>query len=175
MKKYIMHVKKIENEVVNLLGEGNDKIGGDPTYLPPEDVDIDGYFLMEIYNNKRISGKENVLCWQFYQEEFGGPIMDVIEIPIGAKINKDKKIEKRRWIDEYIIEYEEIEDSIANDEECISAIGGTPNEFIKEECEYENVEYVGVIYDDLCPYGDLKLGFDGVIIGKDSEGNLVAI
>ncbi|MDR5588960.1 hypothetical protein [Clostridium aquiflavi] len=175
MKKYIMSVVKIEDELISDSQIYVDKIGGDPTHLPPEDIDVIGYFVMQIYNNERISGNKDVLCWQFYQDEFGGP-MDVIDIPRDAKLNTSKQIKKRRWIDEYLIKYEEIEENIVNEkEEYISVIGGKPNEFIKEDCENENAQYVGIIYDDLCPYGDLGLGYDYMILAKDSEGSLVVI
>lgn len=97
--------------------------------------------------------------------------MDVLEIPVGAKLNTNKQIRKRRWIDEYVINYQEVEET----EEYISVIGGKPNEFIQDDCESEDLEYVGIIYDDLCPYGDLGLGYDYALIGKDSNGSLVVI
>lgn len=91
--------------------------------------------------------------------------MDVLEIPVGAKLNTNKQIRKRRWIDEYVINYQEVEET----EEYISVIGGKPNEFIQDDCESEDLEYVGIIYDDLCPYGDLGLGYYYALIGKDSN------
>lgn len=181
MKKYVMSVTKVDNKVImDKLGDV-DKIGGHPTYLPPENTDIFGYFVMELYNKEPIHGREDVLCWQFYQDEFGGPIVNVIAIPKGAKHNIDKKIPIRRWIDEYIINYEEIEedesefDDVAYYENYISAIGGKTDDDILDDCECAEVEYVGIIFDELCPDNDLNLGYMHTIIGLDSDGNLVAI
>lgn len=175
LKKYIMEVEKVNAENEN-SGKGVDKIGGLPTHLPPQDRKIYGYYLMQIYNNERISGRQDVLCWQFYQDEFGGPITDVVEVPVGAKLYEGEQIKKRRWIDEYIIKYYEIEDNQDSDEEeFLSSIGGTPDEYTLEECKDMDMEYVGIIYEDLCPYGDLSFGMQCIILAKDKNGSLCAI
>ena len=171
MNGYVLKVKKSEKTI-----KGTDKIGGYPTYMPsnpPQAGPTKGHFVMELYNRDR--DDSDIICWQIYQGEFGGPISDVIEIHKGASLynEDDAIIEKRRWIDEYEIIYEKQEDS--NVLEGISMIGGDPGEEVLEACKEEGIEYVGVIYTDICPFNDLNLGYESAILGKDKTGKLVDI
>jgi len=173
IKAYIISVRKMEEgdkEKKNL-----DKIGGYPTHLPPKGTYEEDYFLMQIYNDKGIwPYKEGVLCWQFYQDDKdGGYIGNVIEVPVGAKLNTGKRIKKRRGLDEYVIEYQEVEE--IDDKEALdyfeyedkyydfldedffirSKVGG----YFWEKKWYEEAGYecVAIISDILCN-GQLNLG-----------------
>lgn len=69
MKKYVFDLRKIDKTTIVPIG--TDKMGGQPTYLPP--YKPNGCFLMEIFNNEGTNWKEGVLCWQFYQlDRMGG-------------------------------------------------------------------------------------------------------
>lgn len=164
-----------------------DKIGGYPTHLPPEGTYEDDYFLMQIYNDKGIwPYKEGVLCWQFYQvEDYGGYIENVIEVPVGAKLNTGNEIQKREDLGEYVIEYkeeEEIEDETLSDEEyldkydnedpysdifCRSKVGGYFGEE-RKWYEEEGYEYVAILAGDLCNW-EINLGTDRKIIVKNKK------
>lgn len=181
MNGYELKAKRIVdrngNKDKNIIG----KIGGNPTYLPDNYKEIEDYFLMEIYNNGVVKN-EDVIGWQIYQDmELGGIITEIIEIKRGAKLNEENVIPTRRWIDEYNIYYEEKtwKDYISVEElmgtERKSMIYGNPGEGIFEECELSKVEYVAIIYDDLCPYGDLSFGYEYFIIGMDNDSKLIVL
>lgn len=185
MKAYIMTVRDMKDndrEKKNL-----DKIGGVPTHLLPlEEYDEEDCFLMQIYNDKGIwPHKENVLCWQFYQSSFGGNIDKIIEVPVDAELNMENKIRKRRWIGEYVIEYEQVEETIdesLSDEEyeeryyapdtnifCRSKIGGYCDRDDRAEYEMDGCTYVGLLSNFLCPEMELNLGTDKRTIVIDNE------
>ena len=63
MKKYIMSLTELDENVICDKREHKDKIGGHPTYLPPGDVEDYDYFVMEIYNRTPIRGNEDILNW----------------------------------------------------------------------------------------------------------------
>lgn len=181
MNGYELEAKIIEDgdedKNKNIIG----KIGGNPTYLPDNYEKTGDYFLMEIYNNGIIKN-EDVIGWQIYQDmDIGGIITEIIEIKRGARLNEENIIPTRRWIDEYYIYYEEktwkdyipLDEIIETDQK--SMIYGNPGEDILEECKFSNVEYFGIIYDDLCPYDDLRFGYSWFIIGMNEEGKLVVV
>ena len=58
MKEYIIKAKMAEEPIV-----GKDKMGGKPTYQPPNPEKIDGFFLMELYN-REIDEDSDIICWQ---------------------------------------------------------------------------------------------------------------
>lgn len=188
MKAYMMSVREIkeyDKEKKHL-----DKIGGYPTHLPPKGnyIEDEDCFMMQIYNDKE-SGiwpyKEGVLCWQFYQSEFGGPITSIIEVPIGAGLNIENQIEERRWLNEYVIEYqeieEEIEESLSDDDydNCIlyeSKVGGYCTRRDKNCFENAGCEYVAMISDALCPNDELNLGTCMITILRDKKnGKLICV
>ena len=182
MNSYLMTVEKIDEKIGKKIDGNLDKIGGNPTYMPPDLEEVnDEYYFMEIFNTERIGGKEDILCWQFYQDmEFGGIISKVVAIPLGSELYSENIIKKRRWLDEYYIHYKDIE--IYNEEDTyVSMLGGIPmdegkpDEYILQECEDRNLRYTGIIFEDLCPYNDLNFGSQFYILGMDEEGNLVAI
>ena len=171
MKSYVMKVNKVDKAKI-----GVDKIGGNPTYKPtniPEAGAENWHFLMEIYNKDE--NDSDIICWQFYQGEFGGPISEVIEIHKGAELynSETQMIKKRRWIDEYEISYEKMNDDF--EKTGVSMFGGNPGEDVLNDCKEEQLEYIGVIYTDLCPYNDLNFGYESVIIGKNKDGKIVVI
>lgn len=190
MKAYVISVRAIEDnekEKKNL-----DKIGGYPTHLPPEGTCGEGdYFLMQIYNDKGIwPYKEGVLCWQFYQDSHGGYIDKIIEVPEGAEFNTDNKIKKRRWLNEYVIEYEEeeeeVDESLSDDEYCDRYYGDDDNDILfrtkvggfcdrgdRIQLEEDGYEYIALLSNFLCPDMELNLGTDLVTIVKNkSTGKL---
>lgn len=164
-----------DKENINIDNPNVIKIGGKPTYVPSEESD--GYFLMEIYNIDIIGGREDILCWQIYQDtEFGGE-PEVIEITKGAKLYDDNEniVKLRRWITEYDVTYieknwpDEVEGFYDDD---ISQIKGNPGEEITEWCDEVGAEYLGVIYEMFCPYGDFSFGSMWMVIGM-VDGTLV--
>lgn len=175
MKAYHMLVRELEES--DRIKKNLDKIGGYPTHLPPEGTCGDAdFFLMQIYNDKGIwPYKEGVLCWQFYQgDDFGGYINKVIEVPVGAELNTGKAINKRRWLNEYVIDYaeeeEEVDESLPEDEYLeeycydpditiffTSKVGGYCNKIDREEYEKDGFEYVAYLTDALCD-GEVNLG-----------------
>lgn len=191
MKGYLMTVEKIDEETSKKISGNFDKIGGNPTYMPPDlkEVELD-YFFMEIYNTEKIGGKKDILCWQFYQDmDMGGIISNVVPIPVGSELYSGDAIKKRRWLDEYRIHYQEVdiekhfkEESEKNPTEADSFVSmlrgvpleddGKPDESFIQECEYCGLKYMGIILEDLCPYNDLNFGNLYHVIGMDEEGNL---
>lgn len=87
----------------------------------------------------------------------------------------------RRWINEYLIYCEEKtwEDDIPEDEiweqQLTSMIYGNPGKEIFDECEFFEAEYVGIIYEDLCPYCDFSFGNEYIILAKSKDGNIIAL
>lgn len=170
MQDYIMSLGEAsENPIKN-----RDKIGGFPTYLPesiPKPSRIGGHFLMELYNHG--FGDEDIICWQFYQGEFGGPISEVIAIKKGALMYDDrsKLIWKRRWIHERPIQIEPCEPERAN--ESVSRIGGTISNEISKELKKKKIKYFGTILENFCSNNELNSGFD-IVIGFDKNGKMGA-
>lgn len=182
MKGYELKIKEIADEKENNDKHIIGKIGGNPTYLPDEYEDIVDYFVMEIYNTEVIKGNEDVIGWQLYQDtEFGGIITEVIEIKKGAQLYKENMVPTRRWINEYLIYCEEKtwEDDIPEDEiweeQLISMIYGNPGKDIFDECEFSELEYLGIIYEDLCPYCDFSFGNEYIILAKSKDGNIIVL
>lgn len=177
MNTYIIKLKEMtenKKEKKNL-----DKIGGYPTHLPPmNEYQSSDYFLMQIYNDKNILPYKNgVLCWQFYQDAFGGPIHKVIEVPVGAQLNDGNQIRKRRWIGEYAIEYceKELEE---DDTELISSIRKDSNiiksnsaAYSEELLEEEGYQQIGTFTNTLCPDREMNLGtgFVRLVLNKKNK------
>lgn len=164
MKRYILNIEQdMQNNTDKIIA----KIGGMPTYMPDDADNIIDYYVMEIYNSKIIDGNEDILCWQIYQDsEFGGVITEVIEIKKGAKPYVEGSVPLRRWIKEYNVSYEE------GEKEYKSMIKGNPGEDIMEECASLGINYLGIIYEDLCPYCDLSFGTEHYVLGLEN-GTLV--
>lgn len=90
MQQYKINAIQIKNDKIDYSKFAIDKIGGYPTHLPPNDVESYGYFLMQIYNSEIYNGRQDILCWQLYQlTEFGGAT-EIVEVPVGAKLNTEK-------------------------------------------------------------------------------------
>ncbi len=154
--------------------KNQDKIGGYPTYLPdsiPAPDRYRGHFLMEIYNHGL--DDEDIICWQFYQGEFGADISHVIEIRKGALLYDDssKLIEKRRWIHEYPLILEPCETEEAGEDN--SRIGGIVAKKMAAFMKRKRIRYVAVIKNDLCPNNELNTVYDR-IIGFDKNGKMNA-
>ncbi len=154
--------------------KNTDKIGGFPTYMPekiPTPTGTSGHFLMEIYNHGFVN--EDIICWQFYQGEFGGPISEVVEIKKGAALydDKSKLVKKRRWIHEYPILLEPCESVDA--QEGTSRIGGTVPQVAIKDLKKKKIQYLGIILEEFCPDKELNSGFD-IVIGFDKNGKMGA-
>lgn len=174
MVRYRMEVcaKKQEKET-NLY---MDKIGGYPTHLPPMELyQKKDYFLMQIYQASGIlPKKEGVLCWQFYQSEFGGFIHKIIEVPIGAKQNEGTQIRKRRWLKEYQILYQKEEWKEEEEIELDSFIinGENNQDFMLGKSGYRQI---GMIANVLCPNRELHFGIEFVRLAINEKTKQIEV
>lgn len=177
MKK-TYYMKSEKDIIVTDRRENLGKIGGVPTHKPPyypqyPNGDLMG-FMMEIYYDEyKFPKKEGVLCWQFYQDPMGGPIEEVIEVPIEAQLNVDSEGEKVVDIEECAIVFEEGEEPDIWDLEDInlsrSKIGGA----IPEYYTGSDYVYVGTIFEDICDDFDLNFGTVSIDLCFNKEGKLV--
>lgn len=165
MKEYIIKATMAEEPIV-----GKDKMGGKPTYQPPNPEKIEGFFLMELYN-REIDEDTDIICWQFYQDDdFAGALEEVIEIRKGATAYIDGSVKLRRWINEYELELQEYTSEYDGKE--VSMIGGNPSKEVLKDCKKHKINYVGVMYKNIIPYDDTGFVLDSVIIGRNKKGKL---
>lgn len=165
MKEYIIKAKMAEEPIV-----GKDKIGGKPTYQPPNPEKINGFFLMELYN-REIDEDTDIICWQFYQENaWAGDLAEVIEIRKGASAYIDGSVKLRRWINEYELELQEYTSEYDGKE--VSMIGGNPSKEVLKDCKKHKINYVGTIYKNIIPYDDMGFSLECEIIAKNAKGKL---
>lgn len=161
-------------EASNVPIKNHDKMGGYPTYLPstiPTSTRYTGHFVMELYNHG--FDDEDIICWQFYQGEFGADISSVIEIRKGAALYDDssKLIEKRRWIHEYPLTLEPCEADQAGENN--SRIGGIVSKKMASFMKRKKIRYIGVLKAGICPNDEFSPIYD-TIIGFDKNGKMFA-
>ncbi len=171
MQTYKIRVGEASAEPI----KNTDKVGGLPTYLPNEIPKPDlygGHFVIELYNHG-FDEDEDIICWQFYQGEFGSDISHVIEIRKGSPLYDDssKLIEKRRWIHEYPLILEPCEAEEAG--ENISRIGGVVAKEMAAFMKRKKIRYVAVIKGNICPNNEFNSIYD-TIIGFDKNGKMNA-
>lgn len=176
MKKvFYMKTRKIKKE--DRKNSTLDKIGGLPTHKPLEyptyPTGKKAGFLMQLYyDESKFPPKEGVLCWQFYQHPEVGGIEFIIEVPVGAELNRNNEGQVSEGTEECVIEYIQGEEpDIWEIDDCdidYSKIGGA----IPYGYEGSKCHYIGTLHEDVCEEFELNLGSISIQLYLDELGNM---
>lgn len=66
-------------------------------------------------------------------------------------------------------------DNNFDEEQMFSMIYGNPGDDVLEECEFSDATYVGIIYEDLCPFSDFSFGNEHIILAKTKDEKMILI